>query len=189
MALPARTQRFRIQLSHVDIGLYTELDLRVAQHPSETERYLLTRVLAYCFLASDEVDSVLQFSKGGVSSDEPALARVSLDGRLLVWCEVGTPAFTRVHKASKAAPRVVLFTHNDPKLLAAELAKGHVHRKNELEVFALDSGFLDQLASKLIARSVDFALTLSEGQLYFDVNGETLQGVLQPIALSAPKGP
>jgi len=30
---------------------------------------------------------------------------------LRVWIEVGTPSAERLHKASKASPRVVVFTH------------------------------------------------------------------------------
>ena len=37
-----------IELADIDRGVYTTLDLRVARHPSETEEFLLTRVLAYC---------------------------------------------------------------------------------------------------------------------------------------------
>ena len=39
---------FEIQLADVDRGVYESLSLRVARQPSETEEYLLTRVLAYC---------------------------------------------------------------------------------------------------------------------------------------------
>ena len=40
---------FDIDLADVDRGVYAVLNLRVAQHPSETPDYLVTRVLAYCF--------------------------------------------------------------------------------------------------------------------------------------------
>ena len=49
MALTATIYHLAIALSDVDRGVYESLDLRVAQHPSETMRYLLTRTLAYCF--------------------------------------------------------------------------------------------------------------------------------------------
>lgn len=185
MALQATTRRFQIQLSHVDNGLYTALDLYVAQHPSETQRYLLTRVMAYCLLSDGDSDSVLQFSKGGLSSpEEPALSRVSLDGRLLVWCEIGTPSAERVHKASKAAPRVVVVTHNDPKLLSERLDKGHIHRREQLELWGLAPQFLDELAAATNTRTSEFELTIAEGQLYVNVGGATVCGALVPISSS-----
>src|SRR5262249_11813561 len=65
MALPATIRRFEIQLAHSDRELYCELELRVAQHPSESERYLVARVLARALEHADGLD----FSKGGVSDD------------------------------------------------------------------------------------------------------------------------
>lgn len=184
MALQATARRFQIQLSNVDTGLYTALDLRIAQHPSETQRYLLARVVAYCYLSNPDTESVLQFSKGGLSSpEEPALARTALDGRLLVWCEIGTPSAERVHKASKAAPRVAVFTHNDPKLLSERLGKAHIHRKEQLELWGLEPQFLDALAGATNARTSEFELTIAERQLYVDVAGAALCGALSPITV------
>ncbi|HEY6723300.1 MAG TPA: YaeQ family protein [Polyangiaceae bacterium] len=184
MAIQATTRRFQIQLSNVDTGLYTTLDLRIAQHPSETQRYMLARVVAYCYLSDGDAESVLQFSKGGLSSpEEPALSRTSLDGRLLVWCEIGTPSAERVHKASKAAPRVVVVTHNDPKLLSERLGKGHVHRKEALELWGLEPQFLDELAAATNTRTSELELTIAERQVYVNVAGLALCGALSPISV------
>ena len=46
MALTATIHTFDISLSDVDRGCYETLALRVARHPSESEEYLVTRVLA-----------------------------------------------------------------------------------------------------------------------------------------------
>ena len=182
MVAQATTRRFQVQLSNVDTGFYDTLDLRVAQHPSETPRYLLTRVVAFCCLSSADSDSVLQFSKGGLSSpEEPTLSRVSLDGRLLVWCEVGTPSAERVHKASKASPRVVVFTHNDPKLLIERLGKGRVHKKEQLELWGLDAPFLDELVEATNTKTSEFELTVTDQQLYVSVAGKSFSGALRPI--------
>ena len=71
MALTATVYHVQINLSDVDRGVYTALDLRLARHPSETMRYLLTRTLAYCF----SYEEGIAFSKGGLSStDEPPVS-------------------------------------------------------------------------------------------------------------------
>ncbi len=185
MALPSITRRFLIQLSHVDVGVYQQLDLRLAQHPSETLRYLVTRLIAYCYLASDDQLSHLQFSKGGLSSpDEPPLSRVSLDGRLLQWCDIGNPSAERMHKASKAAPEVFIFTHHNPAVLQKELAASRVHKKEQLQIFALDGGFLDALAAAFDERTTEFEVTLTEGMIYANVAGADVSGGLQRVELA-----
>src|SRR5688572_18037675 len=106
MALPATIRRFEIALADSDREVYETLDLRVAQHPSESERYLVARVIARAL----EHAEGLEFSKGGVSDDEePALVRRDLRGDWLAWIEVGAPTPDRLHKATKIAPRVVVY--------------------------------------------------------------------------------
>ena len=66
----ATVYTFDIQLAHVDRGVYETLALRVARHPSETEEYLLTRVLAYCL----EHAEGLAFSRGLARLVQPRVA-------------------------------------------------------------------------------------------------------------------
>ncbi len=50
MAQTATPVRFKVQLSHVDRGVYEALDVKMAQHPSETRRFLLCRLCAFVLL-------------------------------------------------------------------------------------------------------------------------------------------
>lgn len=62
VALASTIFNFDIDLSHIDRGVYDTLALRVAQHPSESADYLITRVLAYCL----EYTEGMAFSQGGI---------------------------------------------------------------------------------------------------------------------------
>lgn len=168
MALPATMRRFTITLSDADRGIYEALDWRVAQHPSESPRYLVARVLARAL----EHTPGLEFSKGGVSDDEePALVHRDLRGDLVAWIEVGAPTADRLHKASKASPRVVVYTWK-PSHVREGLAERKVHRAEALEVVALDPEFLDQVAETL-DRTNAWDLSVSGGAIYLTV-GERL---------------
>src|SRR5215216_4645254 len=102
MALQATMHNVELAVSDVDRGVYEALDLRVAQHPSETMRYLVTRLFAYCLSYEDGI----AFSKGGLSdTDEPPIAVRDPTGVFLAWIDVGAPSAERLHKASKAARR------------------------------------------------------------------------------------
>ena len=46
MALTATIYNFDVELADADRGVYETLPIRAALHPSETEEYLWTRVLA-----------------------------------------------------------------------------------------------------------------------------------------------
>ena len=51
MAQGATLYNFDIELTDTDRGVYESLGLRVARHPSESEEYLVARVLAYLLAA------------------------------------------------------------------------------------------------------------------------------------------
>jgi uncharacterized protein YaeQ len=180
MALQGTAVRFKVQLSHVDRGVFEALDVKMARHPSENERYLLTRLLAYCAFFEEG----LAFSKGGLSSpDEPALAIHTLDGRLTTWIEIGSPPAERLHKASKACARVIVVTQHDPALFVAALQGERVHKIETIAAYALAPAFLDQVAAHVGDRGGELDLTITEGTLYVNIGGETIQGALEPIAL------
>src|SRR6266571_4484237 len=111
MALTATVYNFDIDLSDTDRNVYETLALRVAQHPSESDEYLVTRVLAYALELTDGI----AFSRGISDPEEPALAVRDLTGAIQTWIEIGAPDAARLHKASKAASRVVVYTHKDPQ--------------------------------------------------------------------------
>jgi uncharacterized protein YaeQ len=179
LALTATLYHFEIALSDVERGVYETLDLRLALHPSETLRHLLTRTLAYAL----SYEEGIAFSKGGVSStDEPAVIVRDPTGVLLAWIEVGTPSAERLHKASKAARRVALFTSGSISALAAEARAGGIHRASAIEVWQLDSSWLDAAVDRL-ERRMALELVHTDGYLYLTIRGEVLSGSVQRTAL------
>ncbi|MHB1312965.1 MAG: YaeQ family protein [Gemmatimonadaceae bacterium] len=179
MALTATVSTFDIGLSDVDRHVYEQLSLKVARHPSETEEYLWTRVLAYCL----EYTEGLTFSREGLSGvDEPALTVRDLTGAITSWIEVGAPDAARLHKASKACPRVVLYTHKEPRILLRGYEGARIHRAEGIEVYAVDRALLAELAPRL-DRRVAFTLSVNERQLYLDIDGTVLAGTIERLTL------
>lgn len=173
MALAATIYTFEITLNDADRGVYESLEFRVARHPSETEEYLLTRVLAYCL----EYGEGLAFSKGLSDPDVPALAIRDLTGALRSWIEVGVPEPARLHKAAKAAPRVAVYSHKDVTVLLARLAAESVHRAAEIEVYAVDRELIAALAARL-ERRMRFDLAVTDRHLYLSLGDTTLSGAV-----------
>jgi uncharacterized protein YaeQ len=179
MAVGATMYVFNVELADSDRGVYATLEIRAAQHPSETADYLLTRVLAYCLEYTDGIG----FSKGLSDPDEPTVFVRDLTGALKVWIEIGTPDADRVHRAGKAAPRVAIYCHKDAELLASKLAAEKIHRIEALELYAIDRVWLAELVKKL-ARRMNFSLTVAERNLYLTVGDETLSCVVERLPLA-----
>lgn len=169
MALTATLHTFSIQLADIDRSVYADFELRVAQQPSETAEFMLVRLLAYCLEYADGV----ALTEGIAAVDEPAVLVRDLTGRVTAWIEVGAPDAERVHRGSKLAGRAAVYTHRDPQQLLAQYAGRRIHRAAEIPVYAFGREFLADAAKRLQRRS-KLAVSITERQLYLDVDGHPL---------------
>ncbi|MGQ4619354.1 YaeQ family protein [Nocardia sp. R7R-8] len=175
MALSATLHTFAVQLADVDRGVYQELEVRVARHPSESAEFMLTRVLAYCL----EYEEGIAFSGGGVSAtDEPAVLVRDHTGRRTAWIEVGAPDAERVHRGSKSADRVAIYTHRDPAKVLARLTGKRVHRAEAIPLYSFDRDFIDSAVTATERRNT-VTLSVTERLLYMDLNGTGLTTPVQ----------
>jgi uncharacterized protein YaeQ len=173
MALTSTVYNFDVELADSDRGVYETLPIRAALHPSETDEYLWTRVLAYCL----QYEEGIAFSKGLSDGDEPALWVRNPDGRVRLWIEIGTPDAARLHKAAKAADRVAVYTHKDPHSLLRRLEGERIHRAEEIPIYAIDRGLLAQLV-EILDRRVKVYLAVTGGHLYVEVRGRGFSGAV-----------
>ena len=151
----------------------------MARHPSESEAHLVARVLAYALEFTDGI----AFSRGLSEPDEPSIAVRDLTGAIRVWIEVGTPDAVRLHKACKAAPRVVVYTHKDPAQILDRLAGERIHRAETIELYAIDRSLIAAVVARL-NRRMGFALSVADRELHLSLGTETLSGAVDrhPLA-------
>jgi uncharacterized protein YaeQ len=180
VALTATIHNFDIELADVDRGVYETLALRVARHPSETEEYLLSRVLAYCL----EYAEGITFSKGLAEPDEPAVVVRDLTGALRVWIEVGSPDADRLHKANKASPRVAVYIYKDAAQFIRQLGGARIHQAESIEIHAIERALVDGLVARLDRRTA-LELAVTDHHVYATINGDTVDGRVEQLRLGA----
>jgi uncharacterized protein YaeQ len=178
MALTSTMYAFDIALANVDRGVYESLEFRMAMHPSESAEYFVARLLAYCL----EYTEGIAFSRGISDPDEPPLSVRDLTGSLKVWIELGAPDAARLHKASKAAPRVAVYTHRDPASLRRQWDGEKIHRAEQIELYALDRELIDAIAEKL-DRRMKLELSVTDGTIFVNVAGATLSGTVHRLSV------
>jgi uncharacterized protein YaeQ len=171
MALSATVYNFDIELADSDRHMYESLTLRVARHPSESEEYLVARLLAYLL----EFAEGIEFSRGVSDPDEPAIAIRDLTGAIKTWIDIGTPDAARLHKASKAAERVAVYTHKDPTQFLKQLSGERIHRADALELYAIDRKFVTEVVARLERRTA-FSLSVTDRELYLSIGADNLTG-------------
>ena len=175
MALTATIYHFDVDLADADRNVYETLAVRMARHPSESEEYLIARLLAYCLEYADGIG----FSKGLSDPDEPAVSVRDLTGALRVWVDIGSPDAARLHRAAKSADRVVVYSHKDPTQWLRQLAGERIHRAEEIRIFSLDRTLVTSLVERL-TRRMAMAISIADRHVYVALDGVTLDGVLTP---------
>jgi uncharacterized protein YaeQ len=179
MALSSTVHTVDIDLADSDRGVYETLALRIARHPSESEEYLVTRLLAYCC----EYAPGIEFSRGGLSEpDDPPIAIRDPTGALRAWIDIGTPAADRLHRASKAAPRVSVYVHREAQQWLAGLANAKIHRADELQLFAIDRSLVASLVARL-DRRMSLAVAISGGEIFVSFAEDTLSGPVTRLSV------
>ncbi|WP_084105968.1 YaeQ family protein [Demequina sp. NBRC 110056] len=179
MAAGATVHTFDFTLADVDRGVYEDLSLRVARHPSETADFMITRVLAFCL----EREEGIAFSEGISTTDEPAVVVRDLTGRLVAWIEVGAPDAERLHRGSRAADRTAIYTHRDPAKLLASWEGKRIHQREELVLHSFDDGFIGAAAALVERRNVA-TVSVTERHLYLELNGTSLDSAIHDHPLT-----
>lgn len=173
--------RFSVELSDVDRGLYTSLDFRAAQHPSEIPAYLLTRALAYALSYQDG----LEFAAGGLSDPEaPALRAIGHHGATELWIEIGNPSAKKLHKACKTARVVQVYTYKSAQVLIDDIKNNQVHRAGEIEIYSIEMKFLEAL-EKQLTKNNRWTLLVQQGRLDLSTGSQSFSTEVQKLSVSS----
>jgi uncharacterized protein YaeQ len=179
VALSSTIYNVSVDLSDIDRGVYLRIALRMALHPSESMEYMATRLMAYCLEYTDGIEMTAGLSDG----HEPAIVVRDLTGRITAWIEIGLPDADRLHRASKLAQRVAVYTHRDPAILLGQLEGRRIHRAEDVAVYSFAGSFINDLAAR-IERRIEVSLSVTERHVYLDVGGHALSTTIErhPLA-------
>jgi uncharacterized protein YaeQ len=152
--------------------------IRLAQHPSESDEYLIGRLLAYLL----EYAEGITMSRGVSEPEEPTISVRDLTGRITSWIEIGTPDAGRLHKASKIARRVAVYCHKDPTQWLKQLDAAAIHRSTELELYAIDRALIAELVARL-DRRMAFSVSINDRELFVSIGDVNLTGRVERLRL------
>jgi uncharacterized protein YaeQ len=166
--------KFQIELSDFSRSLYQTLDFRVAQHPSESMPYLLTRILAYVLNYEEE----LTFAPTGLHDPDAAAMNIpENNGGFKTLIEIGSPSARKLHKATKSAKTVKVYTYKNPLTLVEEIKNEKVHRASEIELFSLSTSFLSEI-EPLLKRDNRWGILFNDGTITIQAAETSVSGEL-----------
>ena len=77
-----------------------------------------------------------------------------------------------MHRGSKLAGSVAVYTHRDAKQLLGRLEGEKIHRGQEIRIRAFDRAQLETIAAQLDRRT-SFALNIADGELHLSLGDQT----------------
>ena len=160
MALKSTVFKADVQLADIDHGCYSDLQLTLARHPSETDERMMVRLAALALNAHQVQDlcggdARIGFG-AGLSSD--------FTDRTRLWIEVGQPDDKALSKACSKADQVIVYAFSTAADVWWRGIEGKLTRLDKLQVWripAVDAQALTALAE----RSMQLQATLQEGAL------------------------
>ncbi len=171
--------KFQIELSDISRSIYQTLDFRVAQHPSESLPYLITRILAFVL----NYDEDLAFAPTGLHDpDAAAISIPEANGGFKLLIEIGSPSARKLHKATKTARKVKVYTYKNPENFIRDLREEKIHRSEEIDFSSLTPEFLGELAN-ILKRDNRWGILVDEGSITVNFGELSLSGELTHLAL------
>lgn len=173
MALKPTIYKFNIALADLNNHHYPNLNLVLAQHPSETIERMMVRLLTFCLHSFEDTEQLMSFTKGLSSTEEPDIWHKGLDGQLNYWIDVGEPSFDRMKKACRLAKQTFVYSFN---------TKTDVWWKQNQQQFAtlpIKVSSFDWQQIKLLAqqaeRTASWSITISEDSLSVSTQKEQIE--------------
>ena len=161
MALKPTIYKMSVNRSDLNNDIYDAFNFTLAQHPSENLERMMARVVAYCL----QHQEFLVFSKGLFSVDDPDIWAKNLADELLVWIDMGEPAFERIKKASRRAKSVTIYTFNSKSDVWWKQSQKDFSKLKNVEVYQFEFTQIQALAL-LVQRSMDISITISGQTCY-----------------------
>lgn len=169
MASKATIYKTTIQLSDMDRNYYHTHTLTIAQHPSETNRRMMVRLIAFILNANEN----LQFGKGVSDEDEAAIWQINYSEVIELWIELGQLDEKRIKKACNRAQKVKLYCYGSSVDTWWKQSMSKLQHFDKLSIEQFSQQTTDAL-EKLIDRSMDFQCSIQDGQLWLTAGEETL---------------
>lgn len=176
MAEKATVCKANITLSDMDRNYYGEVNLTIAQHPSETAERLMVRLLAFCYCAHEN----LSFTRGLSSTDEPDIWLKSDDGRILEWIEVGQPAPDRLKKAQGVAQKVKVFVYGRGMDVWWRTNAQALKNLGKVELYCFDADELQAL-TKLVGKTMNLTVSITESIAYISSETDNIAVALREM--------
>ena len=179
MALKATIHKASIQVSDLDRNAYSDHNLTIARHPSETDERMMVRLLAFALNAPPNNDlGDLELGKDMWEPDAPALWQKDLTGLLMHWIELGQPDDKQILRVCSRSKKVTVYSYSTATSVWWAGIANKITRAKNLTIWQIPAKQAEALGA-LVKRSMDLQLTLQDGSLWVGEGERSVEVTLQ----------
>ena len=181
MAIKATIHKATVQFSDLDRNIYSDHNLTIARHPSETDERMMVRLLAFVLNAPTDNDlGTLEFGKDMWEPDDPCLVQIDLTGLTEHWIDIGQPEEKRILRACGRARRVTIYSYGTSTTAWWGKIESKLTRTRNLTVWELPAEKTEALAA-FVDRSMDLQFTIQDGILLISLGTQSIE--ITPVKL------
>ena len=171
MALKATIFKVDLSISDMDRHYYADHSLTIARHPSESDKRMMLRLIAFVFNAHEQ----LEFTKGLSDVDTPDLWLKNYSDEIEQWIELGQPSEQRIKKGCNQAQQMCIYCADSNAFDEWwKKEQNALNMRKNLAIFTINENTIEQLAD-VVTRQMQIQVTIQDGQSWFSVNDETIE--------------
>ena len=177
MALKATIFKVDLSITDMDRNYYADHQLTIARHPSESDKRMMLRILAFAFNASES----LSFTKGLSEVDDPDLWQVNYSDVIELWIELGQPSEQRIKKGCNQSQKMRVYSYQNGMFDNWwKKEQSNIGTRKNLDIFTIDEDVMETLAN-LVTRQMQIQCTIQDGQAWFNLGLENIEVTLNQI--------
>lgn len=177
MALKSTIFKVELSISDMDRHYYADHQLTIARHPSESDKRMMLRILAFAFNASE----TLSFTKGLSEVDDPDLWQKNYSDEIELWIELGQPSEHRIKKGCNQAKQMLVYSLQNGMFDAWwQKEKNNINTRKNLAIYTIAEDVVESLAN-LVTRQLQIQCTIQDGQAWFNLGQDSIEVSLTQI--------
>lgn len=175
MALKATIFKVELSVSDLNRHYYAQHTLTLARHPSENDKRLMLRLIAFIDNASEQ----LSFTKGLSDTETPDLWLKNDVDEIEQWIELGQPSPQRIKKGCNQSREMKIYSANSNSFKQwFQKESSALSDKSNLNVITIEEDIAEQLG-QLADRQMSISATLDSNEIYLTVNDQNIEVSLQ----------
>ena len=177
MALKATIFKVELSIADMDRHYYADHHLTIARHPSESDKRMMLRVIAFAFNANEH----LIFTKGLSDVDEPEVWQKNYSDEIELWIELGQPSEQRIKKGCNQAQQMLVYSFDNGMFNQWWLKEKNVlNQRKNLSIYTIAEDIIEQLAN-LVTRTMKIQCTIDDGQAWFTLANANVEVTMKKI--------